>query len=82
MDKLFASKYWNTNGIGIAIVVVLGNNNDVAAYIGASEEGSQRMEAAFEWAASFGAKLYREEAFGMIPMLEERLQEAGLHYRH
>ena len=80
-DRIFKSKYWNTNGIGIAIVAVTGHNNDVAAYIGASEGGAHHMEAAFDWAAQFGAKLYREEAFQMLPTLEADLSEAGLHYR-
>lgn len=80
-DRILQRKYWNTNGIGIAVVAVLGSNNDIAAYIGASEEGAHHHEAAEEWAMRFGAKLYREEALGMLPNLEAAMTELELHYR-
>ena len=81
MEKIYHSKYWNTNGIGIAIVAVRGGNNDIAAYIGASEAGAERQEEAEGWAKRFGAKLGKEEAFGMLPHLQELMEVDGLHYR-
>lgn len=81
IDRILQSKYWNTNGIGIAVVAIQGGNNDVAAYIGASSEGAVRQEAAEEWAMRFGAKLYLEEALGMLPNLEAAMTELKLHYR-
>lgn len=80
-NRVFKYKYWNTNGIGIAIVAVKGTNNDVGAYIGASEAGAQSSDAAISWTIHMGSKLYREEAFGMLLGLEDDLILAGLHYR-
>ena len=80
-DRIVQSRYWNTNGIGIAIVAVLGGNNDVAAYIGASEDGAEREEAAMDWTISFGAKLTATDAFGMLSNLEDTMATRGLHYR-
>ena len=74
-------KYWNTNGMGIAIVAVRGMNNDVAAYIGACAEGAERQEAAEEWTMLRGSKLGKEEAFDMLPRLKDRMTELKLHYR-
>ena len=81
MDRIIQSRYWNTNGIGIAIVAVTGGNNDVAAYIGASSDGAEREQAALDWTIKFGAKLQRVEAYGMLPGLEDKMTGLGLHYR-
>lgn len=74
-------KYWNTNGIGIAIVAAKGGASDVGAYIGASVAGAEFEEVAVRDARAYGAKLTKEEALGMLPGLSEIMQELGLTYR-
>ncbi len=72
-------KYWNTGGIGIAIVAVTGAVNDVAAYIGAFE--ARRQEDTEQWTINHGAKLTFDEARNMLPRLMLTMSEYGLHYR-
>ena len=81
MNRIIQSRYWNTNGIGIAIVAVRGHADDIAAYIGASIPGAQRQEIAEEDAASTGAKLTHAEALQLLPTLEAQMTALGLSYR-
>lgn len=81
VDRIIASRYWNVNGIGIAIVAVRGHNNDVAAYIGASVEGAYKIEAAEAWAVDCGSKLSRADALSLLPTLAGAMSDLRLHYR-
>lgn len=78
---IVTSKYWNTNGIGISVVAIEGQINDVAAYIGASERGAEYESEAQEWSRRYGAKLTEEEAKGMLPQIAQILEDNGMHYR-
>lgn len=80
--QIIASRYWNTNGIGISIVAITGYANYVTAYIGACPEGAQHEDTAHNWAARHGAKLCQEEALRMLPVLEAVMQELELQYRN
>ena len=61
--------------MGIAVIAVEGAISDVAAYIGECKEGSCNMKEAFQWAKRLGAKLSKEEAFGIFKDLEEYLDK-------
>ena len=78
---MITSKYWNTNGIGIAVVVMKGYANDLACYIGASVPGAQTREIAEDEASRSGNKLSRDEAIAMIPGLDDYMNEHELSYR-
>lgn len=80
-DQVIQHKYWNVNGIGIAVVAKEGGVKDCAVYLGASVRGAETEELAVEDAIRWGAKLSREEAYGMLPRLQQELQELGLTYR-
>jgi len=59
--ELRTGRYWNTNGFGIAIVAVITEGIDWAAYIGAT--GGNAPEAAtVAFVAAHGAKLSRRHA--------------------
>jgi len=77
---VITQKYWNTNGIQIAIVATEGGANDVAAYIGATKGAKHEIETV-QWAQRHGAKLNVDEALGMLPNLADILEEYNLHYR-
>lgn len=78
--NLIVAKYWNTNGMQVSIVAVQGGTNDVAAYIGATANAHHEQET-HDWTILHGAKLYRDEAFRMLPRLEQILEDTGMHYR-
>lgn len=61
--------YWNSNGIGIAIVAVRGMVGDWAAYIGAEHNG-WRAKDAIDAAATCGEKLGEHLARAIFPGIE------------
>lgn len=67
------ARYYNSDGIGTAIVAVVsrhdGNILDWAAYIGASARGARREEWAIEDVAKTGCKLARADARHFFPAL-------------
>lgn len=77
---IIASKYWNTNRAQVAIVAIQGGNNDVAAYIGGTQD-VQREEDTLKWVVEYGAKLTDIEAHRMLSELGETMRRLGLHYR-
>ena len=74
---IVASRYWNTNGLPMAIVAVEGSIDDVAAYMGADRNGDNSEEATLRYVARYGVKLSREDALRMLP----QLKDCGLSYR-
>lgn len=67
--KVIEGRYWNTNGVAIAIVAVITEEVDWAAYIGATKE-TMYEEEAVEWATKWGAKLSRSDALHYFPNIE------------
>lgn len=63
---IIANRYWNANGIGVAVAAVQGEINDWAAYIGAQPDPTSEEETT-EWARRFGCKLSMPEAFALLP---------------
>ena len=76
---IILSRYWNSNGIGTAIVAAEGAINDIACYIGAQPDPT-RQEDTLEWVKLHGVKLSKDEAYRFFPDLE-KLEERGFHYR-
>ena len=70
-------RYWNTNGVAVAIVAVEGRVQDVAAYIGGDLDPDASEEATLQRVRQLGAKLTKEEAYRFLPQLEL----CGLVYR-
>lgn len=70
-------RYWNTNGMQIAIVAVVSPSGfDWSAYIGATK-GARREEETVAWAVENGAKISRKLAEFLFPGVARR----GLPYR-
>ena len=69
MPDFLGHKYWNTCGIGIAIVAVKGGGNDWAAYIGATTDTSREAHAV-NTAALEGEKLSMADALHFFPWIE------------
>lgn len=71
--RTIVARYYNSNGIGIAIVAVAtyydGEIFDWAAYIGGSSWGAEREEWAVEEAAKTGCKLPKGDAEHYFPTL-------------
>lgn len=62
MNKnIIEARYWNTGGIAIAIIAVVTENIDWAAYIGANKF-VEHEEDAIEWTMRWGAKLSELDA--------------------
>ena len=55
----YEARYWNTNGVGIAIVASVTPGVDWVAYVGADD--GYKEGACLDWAAKHGAKLSKEE---------------------
>lgn len=62
------ARYWNANGVGIAVVAVITEGVDWAAYIGADD--GQRQEHCIEWTADMGEKLCFKDATYFFPDIE------------
>lgn len=63
-------RYWNANGMGIAVVAVGGGAGDWAAYIGAQPDELASSEwDTVRWTARHGCKLSLDEATGFFPSL-------------
>ena len=62
------ARYWNANGVGIAIVAVITRNIDWAAYIGADDGWSE--DACIKLATDWGAKLSAADAKHFFPSIE------------
>lgn len=74
MKEMYITKrYYNSNGIGTAIVAVVNHHDsevfDWAAYIGGSRRGARREEWATEDVAKSGCKLSRIDAVHFFPDL-------------
>jgi len=67
-NSVMAHRYWNTNGIGIAIVAVRGMVGDWAAYIGAEPTGQHEHDAV-EAAEQYGEKLSESHAHFLFPSI-------------
>lgn len=67
------ARYYNSHGVGVAIVAVVnrwkGEIFDWAAYIGGSKRGARREEWAVEDVARSGCKLMRGDAEHFFPNL-------------
>ena len=74
-------KYWNTNGVSVAIVAVEGAVHDVGAYIGGDSNSKANQEDTFLRVIKFGAKLTKQEAFSMLPQLKDIMRVNSLRYR-
>jgi len=72
-EREIAHRYWNSNGIGIAIVAIRGYAGDWAAYIGAEPLGWAEQDAV-DKAAECGEKLSEALAQAIFPTIES-------HYR-
>jgi len=68
-DRLIAHRYWNSNGIGIAIVAIRGHVEDWAAYIGAEPIGWAEQDAV-NAASECGEKLGEKLARAIFPTIE------------
>ena len=68
-EGLIAHRYWNSNGIGIAIVAIRGQIGDWAAYIGAEPVGWAEADAVLA-AAHSGEKLLERLARSIFPTIE------------
>ena len=66
-DRVIGESYFNSNGVGIAIVAQEGGADDWAAYIGADNGWSEND--CVEWTCRHGAKLSREQAARWFPNL-------------
>lgn len=69
---IIANRYWNANGIGVAVAAVAGEDDDWAAYISAQPDPISEIDAT-EFASRHGCKLTKTEASAMFPGLAERL---------
>ena len=70
-NKIIEGRYWNANGVAIAIVAVVTEGIDWAAYIGGGCNGmTEHEQDAVEWTAKHGAKLYEEDARHFFPEIE------------
>ena len=65
-----AYRYWNTNGVPVAIVAIEGGVGDVAAYIGGDPNPDASEEATLRRVRFYGAKLSQDEALRFLPKLE------------
>lgn len=72
--KIIMGRYWNTNGMAIAIVAVITEEVDWAAYIGATTE-TMHEEEAIEWTRKWGAKLSGNDAHHYFPNIELAYRE-------
>lgn len=72
-NKHHTARYYNSHGVGVAIVAtVLYSNGEVfdwAAYIGGSRRGARREEWAVEDVAKSGCKIPRQDAEHYFPNL-------------
>lgn len=59
-------RYWNSNGMGMAIVAVEGAADDWAAYIGALPDPATE-QLTVEWTRAYGCKLSEREALAFFP---------------
>ena len=66
-ERVIGESYFNSNGVGIAIVAVEGGADDWAAYIGADVGMSE--DACVRWTCRHGAKLGRDQAGRWFPQL-------------
>ncbi len=66
---IIGNRYWNANGIGVAVAAVAGQRgDDWAAYISAQPDGASEEETT-EFARRFGCKLRETEANVMFPSI-------------
>ena len=75
--EIIAYRYWNSNGVPVAIVAVEGDAHDVTAYIGGDSRPYAREEDTVQRVREYGAKFTREEAMWYLP----ELAGCGLAYR-
>ena len=68
---ILAYRYWNSNGVPVAIVAVEGSIEDMGAYIGGDPKPDASEEATIKYVLGYGAKLSREDAFRFLPLLAE-----------
>ena len=66
--RFYEGRYWNTNGKGIAVVAVVTDGVDWAAYVGA--DNGHREEACLQWTAENGAKLQKKDALHFFPEIK------------
>jgi len=64
------ARYWNIEGVGIAIVAVITEDVDWSAYIGATSNDVTEEET-IKQTVMFGAKLSWKDARHFFPELEE-----------
>jgi len=61
------ARYWNTNGTQIAIVAVVTEGIDWAAYIGGMQSNQGTEANTCRWTADYGAKLSEKDARHFFP---------------
>jgi len=68
--RVIRSRYWNCNGVAIAIVAVASEVIDWAADIGGGcGSMTEHEKDAVEWTAKYGAKLHEEDAQYFFPYI-------------
>ena len=70
-NDIITYRYWNTNGVPVAIVAIEGAASDIAAYIGGDDNPYAREEETIQRVVSMGAKLTEEEAYRFLPQLKK-----------
>ena len=61
----YEGRYWNTNGVGIAVIASVTKDIDWAAYIGADNGYSEAT--CLQWTAKHGQKLREVDARYFFP---------------
>lgn len=64
--KIIKGRYWNTSGIAIAIIAVITEGIDWAAYVGATNYVDDENDTE-QWTAHWGAKLSEADARHFFP---------------
>jgi len=74
MKKIIEGRYWNSNGFAVAIVAVITEGIDWAAYIGATDDSKTEQETV-EYVAKYGCKLSSKDAKYYFPFINLRYRE-------
>lgn len=69
--KVITGRYWNVNGVAIAIVAVVTEGIDWAAYVGGGcKDMTEHEQDAVDWTTKHGAKLYEGDARRFFPDID------------
>ena len=67
--RIVEARYWNTNGIAIAIIAIITEDIDWAAYVGATDMIDYKDDT-LQWTAHWGAKLWESDARHFFPNMD------------